>query len=354
MAWTSSATPRGASARADAIDRGQTAASGSSTNAAFGRTGLLEAAALANLGAIAYAVLSHGAHPISILPVATGLALVVVAILNTRPATDAAAERGDGAFEDFDAGQLAIERQSQRLMELADAATRARREAEIREQLWSDLTARMSHELRTPLNAVIGFTDIMHAELLGPVGHDRYREYISHIRDSGRDLLKSSEDTLALTALLGAPDCGEAHTPLSLASVLTDAWSFFGASRVGGSPLIERHGFDGIEVVAGARPTRQLLINMLTEARVRAGAEGRVIVTARERSGTVELEITVPGGEPRPSHAPKSLSLSIARAIADLMGSSVTETVDADGTTWRLATTFDRAVQQDFFAGHTN
>ena len=65
--------------------------------------------------------------------------------------------------------------------------------------------ARVSHELRTPLNAVIGFSDVMDSELLGPVGHPRYREYARHIRDSGRELLKSAEDTLAITALLANP-----------------------------------------------------------------------------------------------------------------------------------------------------
>ena len=59
-----------------------------------------------------------------------------------------------------------------------------------------ELMAHMSHALRTPLNAVIGFSDVMAHELHGPLGKSRYQEYALHIRESGGQLLKSSEDAL--------------------------------------------------------------------------------------------------------------------------------------------------------------
>jgi len=67
---------------------------------------------------------------------------------------------------------------------------------------WADLMSRINHELRTPLNAVIGFSEVMALEMFGPLGSERYQEYARYIRDSAGDLLKSAEDTLALTALL--------------------------------------------------------------------------------------------------------------------------------------------------------
>ncbi len=85
---------------------------------------------------------------------------------------------------------------------LPGAAARLSRMTTARAHPWGELMARVSHELRTPLNAVIGFSDVMQSELLGPVGHPRYREYARHIGDCGRDLLKSAEDTLAITYLL--------------------------------------------------------------------------------------------------------------------------------------------------------
>jgi two-component system, cell cycle sensor histidine kinase PleC len=57
----------------------------------------------------------------------------------------------------------------------------------------AEMLTALTHDLRTPLNAVIGFSDVMHRELLGPLGNDRYRDYAVHIRDSGEQLLATAE-----------------------------------------------------------------------------------------------------------------------------------------------------------------
>ena len=47
----------------------------------------------------------------------------------------------------------------------------------------------LSHEVRTPLNNIIGFADMMSAEMLGPMSHPQYREYSEDIRKSGQSIL---------------------------------------------------------------------------------------------------------------------------------------------------------------------
>lgn len=47
----------------------------------------------------------------------------------------------------------------------------------------------LSHEMRTPLNNIIGFADMMSAEMLGPMSHPQYREYAEDIRKSGQSIL---------------------------------------------------------------------------------------------------------------------------------------------------------------------
>ncbi len=63
----------------------------------------------------------------------------------------------------------------------------------------SDFLALMSHELRTPLNAIIGFSEVLGTELLGPLGHPRYREYANDVHGAGRHLLALINDILDLS-----------------------------------------------------------------------------------------------------------------------------------------------------------
>ena len=74
-------------------------------------------------------------------------------------------------------------------------AAKERAEAADREK--SAFLANMSHELRTPLNAVIGFSQIMHEQMLGPIS-GKYAEYAKIIGDSGSHVLAIINDLLDL------------------------------------------------------------------------------------------------------------------------------------------------------------
>ena len=74
--------------------------------------------------------------------------------------------------------------------------TAARAEAANRAK--SEFLATMSHELRTPLNSVIGFSEFISSEALGPAGHPQYREFAGEILSSGKGLLKIINDILML------------------------------------------------------------------------------------------------------------------------------------------------------------
>jgi signal transduction histidine kinase len=64
----------------------------------------------------------------------------------------------------------------------------------------SRFIAVMSHELRTPLNAVLGFSDMILSEPFGAV-HERYKDYLRDIRDSGTHLLSLVNTVLDLSKL---------------------------------------------------------------------------------------------------------------------------------------------------------
>jgi PAS domain S-box-containing protein len=79
------------------------------------------------------------------------------------------------------------------------ALRRAKEEADIANRSKSQFLATMSHELRTPLNAIIGFAEIMENQVMGPIGNEHYRSYISDIHLSGSHLLQLINDILDLT-----------------------------------------------------------------------------------------------------------------------------------------------------------
>ncbi|MEX0838633.1 MAG: histidine kinase dimerization/phospho-acceptor domain-containing protein [Parvibaculum sp.] len=56
----------------------------------------------------------------------------------------------------------------------------------------------VNHDLRTPLTHIIGFSEMMKNERLGPVGTERYKEYASDIYSSGTMLLDMIEDLLGI------------------------------------------------------------------------------------------------------------------------------------------------------------
>ena len=82
----------------------------------------------------------------------------------------------------------------QELIDTRDAAERASR-------VKSEFLANMSHELRTPLNAIIGFSEVTRSEIFGPLGNDKYKEYLGDIQDSARHLLDLINDILDLARI---------------------------------------------------------------------------------------------------------------------------------------------------------
>ncbi len=81
------------------------------------------------------------------------------------------------------------------------ALTDAIREAEAANRAKSEFLANMSHELRTPLNVIIGFTEAMQQLIFGPLGDDRYTDYLHHVHGAAEHLRKLVDDVLDLAKI---------------------------------------------------------------------------------------------------------------------------------------------------------
>lgn len=56
----------------------------------------------------------------------------------------------------------------------------------------------LPHELRTPLNHILGYSDLIRNEMLGPLGNEQYKEYADLVHQGGSRLLTIVEDVLVL------------------------------------------------------------------------------------------------------------------------------------------------------------
>lgn len=214
---------------------------------------------------------------------------------------------------------------------------------------WSDLMSQVSHELRTPLNAVIGFSDVMNAELYGPLENPKYREYLTHIRESSHHLLKSAEDTLAMTSLL-AGHSGEQITlsEVSAKDAIMEAWAFVTAGEKQHEVELTCLHSTEVAILARRRPLRQTLINLMSAAIEQAEPGSQIFVRAVTEADTVMLAIEAMSIKAEVDRSATALPLVIAEALCELQGTDFSVSTGEDGT-WRASLGLEHAVQPDFF-----
>ncbi len=177
-----------------------------------------------------------------------------------------------------------------KLME--DALVVAKQQAERASRTKSDFLASMSHELRTPLNAIIGYSEFIDTEPYGELGHDKYREYLSHIQESGRHLLELINDMLDLSKVeAGKLVLEEENVDLP--------HSIQGAMHL----VLERANRRSVRLSAEVEPSlpriyadnlrlKQIMLNLLTNA-IKFTPEGGMVTLSAQADGDGSVRITV-------------------------------------------------------------
>ena len=246
------------------------------------------------------------------------------------------------------ASEIDLERETQRQIAHSLPVRRLRVTFEQKDRAWTDLMARVSHDLRTPLNAVMGFSEIMALELFGPLGDERYQDYVHHIRDSAAELLKSAEDIMALTALMASPNRRDATCACNLELLAADAWAF--VARTAEGRAIDFSAFipSELEVLGEPRALRQIMVNLLAETVSRAAHGERVVVAAIADGELIEIAVSVSRERARTTRKGGSLPICLARTLLEMHGTTLIE-VEGANQGWRAVTVLDRAAQPDFF-----
>jgi PAS domain S-box-containing protein len=170
--------------------------------------------------------------------------------------------------------------------------TQAKRQAERASSAKSDFLARVSHEIRTPLNAIIGFSEIMMEERFGPMGNERYREYLKDIHASGGHLLSLINDLLDLSKI----EAGKLELTFANVSLndLTQQCVAIMQPQANRERVLIRTSLPPTlpQVVADARSVRQIVLNLLSNSIKFTHAGGQVIVsTLLNDNGEVALRV---------------------------------------------------------------
>jgi PAS domain S-box-containing protein len=221
----------------------------------------------------------------------------------------------------------------------------ALRQAEIANKMKAAFLAAMSHELKTPLNAVLGFSEIIRDELLGPVGHEGYRDYAGDIHKSGARLLSVINDVLDVSRLEGGLLTIEAR-PESVADVGDGAIALARAITQDERPIQIDVPADMPILHVDPRRLSQALGNLLANALKFTPESGAVRLIARlQLDGSVHLMVQDTGigmaeetiaaalepfrqldGSLARRFEGAGLGLSISKALAELHGGALSLT----------------------------
>jgi signal transduction histidine kinase len=223
------------------------------------------------------------------------------------------------------------------------AAEASRAEVESVSAHKSDFLANTSHELCTPLNAIIGFTQVLQDELIGPL-EPRQASYLEDILESGQHLLALITDLLDL-AKLEAGRLPWSPQPTSIEALV-------GTAVAEVAPAATRRDIHIDVELAADLPTittdpghlHHALANLLANAVKFSSDGGRVEVVARGRGGEVRLTVRdngmgilpeqLPhlfeafhqGTRPLPAHARggTGLGLTLAKGLVEVAGGRIT------------------------------
>ncbi|MEO0329558.1 MAG: PAS domain-containing sensor histidine kinase [Pseudomonadota bacterium] len=168
----------------------------------------------------------------------------------------------------------------------------SRKTAEEVSQQKSEFLAEISHEIRTPLNAIIGFSDVMIEERFGPVGNERYREYLRDIKRSGTHVLDLVNELLDLSKI-EAGKLDLSFEAVNLNEMVAETVALLQPEANANRTIIRTSLSRAVpKVVADPRSIRQIILNLVSNAIKYSNANSQVIVsTVYETNGEVALRV---------------------------------------------------------------
>jgi signal transduction histidine kinase len=239
----------------------------------------------------------------------------------------------------------------------------ARSQAEMANRAKSEFLANMSHELRTPLNAIIGFSEIIAHELFGPLGNEKYLDYMKDIHQSSLHLLAIINDVLDMSKI-EAGKLELSREPLRMRHLIDEVIRMMReraeSRRI---DLVTSLPDEEVEIWADERAVKQIFLNLLSNAIKfsREGGEVCIRIVSNESDLAVvefedhgigmneeELERALqPFGQAKPSttrnYGGTGLGLPITKGLTEAHGGKLAiESRAGQGTIARISMPTER------------
>ncbi|GHC69222.1 PAS domain-containing sensor histidine kinase [Limoniibacter endophyticus] len=245
------------------------------------------------------------------------------------------------SISDLSLARKSEQQRARELVELNKKYMKETERAEAANRAKSEFLANMSHELRTPLNAIIGFSEVMESGLFGPLGSEKYQDYIRDIHTSGNHLLNVINDILDMSKI-EAGQVSIASEPLDLNPILEETVRVLSLQASRKNITLDTQIEPNIRLNADRRAMKQVAINLLSNALKFTNIGGRVTLRARLAGDAMVLSIEDNGcGIPKSAlsklgrpfeqvqnqfsknHEGSGLGLAISRSLVELHGGAL-------------------------------
>ncbi len=175
-------------------------------------------------------------------------------------------------------------------VEAEKALIKAKIHAEEANRTKSEFLATMSHELRTPLNSVIGFSDILQAQLFGTL-NERQLKYVKNISISGNHLLNLINDILDISRIESG-DISLSFDTVYIADIFEDVKNIaipFATSRNISLEFVARP--DDLKICVDKTKFKQILHNLVNNALKFTPENGHVNIDAKKSGNITEISV---------------------------------------------------------------
>ena len=159
----------------------------------------------------------------------------------------------------------------------------------------TEFLAAVSHEIRTPMHAILGFAEVMMEERFGPIGNERYRDYVKDIHASGQHVVSLANDLIDL-AKVESGKLELEFAPVDVNQVIRDCVALMQPQASRERIIMRMSLTDRLpNVMADQRSLRQIVLNLMSNAVKYNEPGGQVIISTA-------LDDSRAHGDPRARH----------------------------------------------------